>query len=69
MFGKLFVFAFTWSFGGNFKRIDDIDDDGGVSARSTHSKRNVTETVDVDIASEFDNFVHEVFEVEPPVGK
>ena len=62
--GKLFVFAFTWSVGGNFKRVDEMDDDGGISRKG--DKRDFTE---VDIANEFDTFVHELFEVEPPVGK
>ena len=29
LFGKIFVFAFTWSFGGGFKRQDDMEDDIG----------------------------------------
>ena len=64
LLGKLFVFAFTWSFGGNFKRQDEPEDDGGITRKSTN-KRDVLE---VDIATEFDNFVHELFEVEPPIG-
>ena len=63
LLGKIFVFAFTWSFGGNFKRQDEMEDDGGISRRS--GGRDI---LDVDIATEFDNFVHELFEVEPPVG-
>lgn len=65
LIGKLFVFAFTWSFGGNLKRVDEMDDDGGIS-RKAGDKRDFTE---LDIATEFDNFVHELFEVEPPMGK
>ena len=29
LLGKIFVFAFTWSFGGCFKRQDDMEDDIG----------------------------------------
>ena len=67
LLGKLFVFAFTWSFGGNLKRIDDLDDDGGIGARTSSNKKDVPEVLD--IASEFDNFVRELFEVEPPIGE
>ena len=63
--GKLFVFSFTWSFGGSFSRQDDLDDDGGIGRKGGDRK----EFVDVDIASEFDNFTHEVFETEPPLGE
>ena len=65
LLGKLFVFAFTWSFGGNFKRQDELEDDGGIG-RKTGGRADM---VDVDIATEFDNFVHETFEVEPPLGE
>lgn len=57
--GKLFVFAFTWSFGGNLRRQDDLDDDLGMRTR---------EKDDIDVASDFDTFVRELFEVEPPLG-
>ena len=63
LLGKIFVFAFTWSFGGNFKRQDELEDDGGISRR-TRGK----DIMEIDIATEFDNFVHELFDVEPPVG-
>ncbi len=62
--GKIFVFAFTWSFGGNFKRQDEMEDDGGISRRGGAGK----EVIEIDVATDFDNFVHELFEVEPPVG-
>ena len=39
LFGKLFVFAYTWSYGGSFKRQDEMDDDGG----KRDSKWNITE--------------------------
>ena len=57
LLGKLFVFAFTWSFGGNFKRQDDYD---SIASAINHDS--------VDIASEFDSFVNDLFEVEPPLG-
>jgi hypothetical protein len=69
LLGKLFVFAFTWSMGGNFKRQDDMDDD---SARLAMSGRpadpSAKPEIIIDIASDFDNFVRELFEVEPPLG-
>ena len=41
-----------------------MEDDGGVSRKSDRKEAPI-----IDIASEFDNFVHEVFEIEPPLGK
>ena len=64
LLNRLFVFAFTWSFGGNFRREDESEDDGGINRRGGDRRDNV----DIDIASDFDNFVHELFEVEPPIG-
>ena len=64
LLGKLFVFGYTWSIGGNFKRQDEVDDDGGITRRAS-DKRDYAE---VDIATDFDNFVREIFEVEPPLG-
>ncbi|KAK2187821.1 hypothetical protein NP493_153g03009 [Ridgeia piscesae] len=60
LLGKLFVFAFTWSYGGNLKRNDEPEDDGGFVRQGSEKM--------VDIASEFDNFIRELFEVEPPYG-
>lgn len=65
LLGKLFVFAYTWSFGGNFRRVDELDDDGGIGRRGGDRR----DYVEVDLATEFDNFVREVFEVEPPMGE
>ena len=65
LLGKLYVFAFTWSFGGNFRRHDEIEDDGVLGRKGTDRR----ETIEIDIATEFDNFVHELFEIEPPLGK
>ena len=64
LLGKIFVFAFTWSFGGNFKRQDEMEDDGGISRRSGDK-----DVLEIDIATEFDNFVHELSEVERPLGE
>lgn len=61
--GKLFVFAFTWSMGGNFKRREDAEDDDSVNRRGLdHSDSTLN------LCNEFDNFVREVFDVEPPLG-
>ncbi len=65
LLGKLFVFAYTWSFGGNFRRQDEMDDDGGIGRKGRDKK----ELIEIDIATEFDNFVHELFETEPPMGE
>jgi hypothetical protein len=62
--------------GGNFKRQDDMDDDSarlamgsGPGSGSKGSDSNDKPQVIIDIASDFDNFVREVFEVEPPLGE
>jgi dynein heavy chain len=65
LLGKLFVFSFTWSFGGCFSRQDDMDDDAGIGRKGGDKK----DFVEVDVAYEFDNFMHEVFETEPPLGE
>lgn len=61
--GKLYVFAYTWSIGGNFKRQEDIDEDDMSSRRG----QEVPEK-ELNICNEFDNFMREMFEVEPPLG-
>ena len=63
--GKLYVFAFTWSFGACFARQDDMDDDAGIGRKGGDRQ----EFVEIDIASEFDTFTHELFELEPPLGQ
>lgn len=62
MLGKLFVFSFTWSMGGMFKRQEDGDDDDMIRRGQDKGER------DTNICNEFDNFMHELFEVEPPLG-
>jgi hypothetical protein len=62
--GKLFVFAYTWSLGGNFHRQEDMDEDDNVNRRGTDKVEK-----DINICNEFDNFMRELFEVEPPLGK
>lgn len=62
MLGKLFVFSFTWSLGGMFKRQEDGDDDDMIRRGQDRGER------DANICNEFDNFMHELFEVEPPLG-
>uniref|UniRef100_A0A1I8G1P7 Dynein heavy chain n=1 Tax=Macrostomum lignano TaxID=282301 RepID=A0A1I8G1P7_9PLAT len=70
LLGKLFVFAFTWAFGGNLNRQEEMDIDisnlkgaGGGGAGGGGSKRPME-----DVADEFDNLVHELFDTEPPLG-
>ena len=64
LLGKLFVFAFTWSVGGVLRRQEDADEDESVNRRGGDRQE-----LDVDICNEFDNFVRELFEVEPPLGE
>lgn len=52
LLNKLFVFAFTWSFGGNFELNDDADHDNGGKA----IVRGGTTA-----AAKFDAFVHRIF--------
>ncbi|XP_033124826.1 dynein heavy chain 6, axonemal-like [Anneissia japonica] len=66
LLGKLFVFCFTWSVGGNLKRVDDADDDGGINLGSKTSNRKVT--VESNIAYDFDGLVRDTFDIEPPLG-
>lgn len=63
LLGKLFVFSFTWSMGGILRRQEDADDDEAVNRRGGDRV-----AADIDISNEFDNFVREMFEVEPPLG-
>ena len=53
--GKLYVFSFVWSFGGNFRRDENLDDDGGIIQRGEQKQ-------EVSVTYEFDNFVHEIFD-------
>ncbi|XP_071789676.1 dynein axonemal heavy chain 6-like isoform X2 [Asterias amurensis] len=83
LLGKVFVFCYTWSIGGNLKREDDSDDDGGISVPRTAggggggggvggggggAKGKKAEVPDLNIAYEFDTFVHDMFDTEPPLG-
>ena len=61
--GKLYVFAYTWSIGGNFHRQEDVDEDDNVNRRGQDKVEK-----DINICNEFDNFMRELFEVEPPLG-
>jgi hypothetical protein len=63
LLGKLFVFAFTWSFGAVLRRIDDMEDDGGIRSRDPEN-----DEPDVDIGQDFDNLVREIFDTSPPLG-
>ncbi len=57
--GKIFVFAFTWSFGGNLRRQDEPEEDVGITGRAEEA---------VVMTEEFDLFVRQLFDVEPPIG-
>jgi len=61
LLGKLYVFAFTWSFGGNLKRHDDYSED--------FSYRIHEDNTDVDVTAEFDSFVRSLFDMSPPFGR
>ncbi len=63
LLGKLFVFAYTWSIGCAFRRTEDADQD---TFASRGHQRNTERAVDV--GEEFDTFVHDLFDVEPPTG-
>ncbi|KAK3092231.1 hypothetical protein FSP39_000084 [Pinctada imbricata] len=63
LIGKLYVFAYTWSLGGMFKRQEDADDDDNVNRRGQDKVDK-----DINICNEFDSFMHDLFEVEPPLG-
>ncbi|KAL4237693.1 Dynein heavy chain 14 [Mactra antiquata] len=63
LLGKLYVFAYTWSVGGNFKRQEDMDEDDMGSRRGQDKVEK-----ELNICNEFDNFMREMFEVEPPLG-
>ena len=72
--GKIFVFCYVWSFGGNLKREDDSEDDGGIAVGQAATvrpggKRPETEVVEINVAFEFDGLVHDLFDTEPPLGK
>ncbi|KAK3576323.1 hypothetical protein CHS0354_039732 [Potamilus streckersoni] len=63
LLGKLFVFAYTWAIGGNLRRQEDTDDDETVNRRGADKLDK-----DINICNEFDNFLREMFDVEPPLG-
>ena len=64
LLGKLFVFAYTWSFGGNFN-LSDTQEDDSATPRSTNQKG----PPEINIGDEFDNMCRELFEIEPPLGR
>ena len=63
LLGKLFVFAYTWSIGGVFKRREYMDEDDSSVKRAGASIERI------DMNNEFDNFARELFDVEPPLGR
>ncbi|XP_004439654.1 PREDICTED: dynein heavy chain 14, axonemal [Ceratotherium simum simum] len=62
MIQKLFVFAFTWAFGGTLKREDEHEDD--VLLYSNLEPDSLAR-----VTYDFDNLVHELFESNSQVGK
>ncbi|XP_068918735.1 dynein axonemal heavy chain 14 [Petaurus breviceps papuanus] len=61
MLDKIFVFAFTWAFGGILKREDEHEDDVLFgTGQGFLSLRKIT--------YDFDNLIHELFEGDPPYG-
>ncbi|OCT79469.1 dynein heavy chain 14, axonemal [Xenopus laevis] len=61
LLGKLYVFAFTWAFGGVLKREDEHEGDAliGIKVRD--------ETL-VNLTNDFSNFVHDMFEGDQRFG-
>ena len=57
--GKLFVFAFTWSFGGNLCSREHVEDDEMADRPSTNAPP---------VWQLFDNLVRELFETDTPIG-
>nr|XP_039247972.1 dynein heavy chain 6, axonemal-like [Styela clava] len=63
LIGKLYVFAFTWSIGGTLNREDDQEDDTLISSTVIGRDEML-----INMSYDFDHFVHETFEGEPPLG-
>ncbi|XP_036611437.1 dynein heavy chain 14, axonemal [Trichosurus vulpecula] len=61
MLDKIFVFAFTWAFGGILKREDEHEDD--ILFGPGHGFATLRK-----ITYDFDNLIHELFEGDPPYG-
>ncbi|XP_028903273.1 dynein heavy chain 14, axonemal isoform X3 [Ornithorhynchus anatinus] len=61
LFQKIFVFAFTWAFGGVLKREDEHEDDTLISLSYGHEFL-------AKVTYDFDSLVHELFEGEPPLA-
>lgn len=62
MIQKLFVFAFTWAFGGTLKREDEHEND--VLFYSSFEPDSLAR-----VTYDFDNLVHQLFESNTQVGK
>lgn len=62
MLGKLYIFAYTWAFGGVLTREDEQEGDSliGLKAR---------DELLVNVTYDFSNFVHDLFEGEQARGK
>ena len=63
------MFCFVWSFGGNLKREDDSDDDGGIATGQAAARGGEKEVEEINVSYEFDGLVHDLFDTEPPLGK
>lgn len=62
MIQKIFVFAFTWAFGGVLKREDQHEED--LLFRSSFEPDSLAE-----VTYNFDNLVHDLFEEESERGE
>ncbi|XP_004692998.1 PREDICTED: dynein heavy chain 14, axonemal [Condylura cristata] len=62
MIQKLYVFAFTWAFGGTLKREDEHEDD--ILLYSGFEYASLAK-----VTSDFDKLVHELFEYNPQISK
>ncbi|EDV29505.1 uncharacterized protein TRIADDRAFT_51924 [Trichoplax adhaerens] len=60
LMGKIYVFAFTWAFGGSLEGECDYDDDPDAESY------DIDRTVNARVA--FNAFVHELFNLEPPLA-
>ncbi|KAG8519328.1 Dynein heavy chain 2, axonemal, partial [Galemys pyrenaicus] len=61
MIQKLYVFAFTWAFGGTLKREDEHEDD--ILLYSGFESASLAK-----VTSDFDKLVHELFEYNPRIN-
>ena len=60
LMGKIYVFAFTWAFGGSLEGECDYDDDPDAESYDIDNLINAR--------AAFNGFVHELFNLEPPLA-